>query len=89
MTELVLDTEWNPDQRDCLITVKTSADSTLSVINDILDFSKIEAGRLELNPASLNIRDLVEETARRSNSGECVRNPVKCPLWGERYLNVR
>ena len=64
MTELVLDTDLNPEQRDYLNTVKSSADSMLSVINDILDFSKIEAGRLELDPVSFNLRDLVEETAR-------------------------
>jgi signal transduction histidine kinase/CheY-like chemotaxis protein len=64
MTELVLDTELNPEQRDYLNTVKASADSMLAVINDILDFSKIEAGRLELDPVPFNVRDLVEDTVR-------------------------
>ena len=64
MTELVLDTELTSEQRDYLNTVKTSADSMLAVINDILDFSKIEAGRLELDPVSFDIRDLVEDTVR-------------------------
>jgi signal transduction histidine kinase len=64
MTELILDTDLTAEQRDYLNTVKSSADSMLSVINDILDFSKIEAGRLELDPVSFNIRDLIEETAR-------------------------
>src|SRR5580704_1467153 len=36
----------------------------VAVINDILDFSKIEAGRLELDPISFNLRDLIEDTAR-------------------------
>jgi signal transduction histidine kinase/DNA-binding response OmpR family regulator len=64
MTELVLDTELNTEQRDCLNTVKFSADSMLTVINDILDFSKIEAGRLELDPVPFNLRDHIEESAR-------------------------
>ena len=64
MTELVLDTELTAEQRDYLNTVKSSADSMLTVINDILDFSKIEAGRLELDPIAFNLRDHIEETAR-------------------------
>ena len=64
MTDLVLDTDLNPEQRDFLDTVKMSADSMISVINDILDFSKIEAGRLEMDPVPFNLRDHVEETTR-------------------------
>ena len=64
MTELVLDTELSGEQRDYLSTVKTSADSLLTVINDILDFSKIEAGRLDLERIPFNLRDTLEETAR-------------------------
>jgi two-component system, sensor histidine kinase and response regulator len=64
MTELVLDTDLTSDQRECLNTVKTSADSLLTVINDILDFSKIEAGRMDLDPVHFNIRDQLEEAVK-------------------------
>ena len=45
MTELVLDTELVPEQREYLTVVQESGESLLSLINDILDFSKIEAER--------------------------------------------
>jgi signal transduction histidine kinase/CheY-like chemotaxis protein len=64
MTELVLDTDLNPEQRDYLSTVKSSADSLLGVINDILDFSKIEAGRFELDTLRFDLRGILEETAK-------------------------
>src|SRR5881628_181957 len=41
MKELTLDTPLNEDQRQCLETVKSAADSLLGIMNDRLDFSKI------------------------------------------------
>jgi two-component system, sensor histidine kinase and response regulator len=64
MTELVLDTQFDAEQRDYLNTVKMSADSLLTVINDILDFSKIEAGRIDLDPIRFDLPEAIEETVR-------------------------
>ena len=62
MTELALDTELSPRQREYLGLVKSSADALLTVINDILDFSKIEAGKLSLADAPFELRDALDET---------------------------
>jgi len=56
MTELVLDTELTPDQRESLTLVRLSAEALLSIINDILDFSKIEANKLEMEAIPFDLR---------------------------------
>ena len=64
MTDLALDTELSPLQREYLGLVKTSAESLMTIIDDILDFSKIEAGQLELDPVPFDLHDLVGESLR-------------------------
>ena len=64
MTELALDTDLSPEQRDYLKMVKSSADSLMSVINDILDFSKIEAGRLDLEAVEFGLRDTLADVLK-------------------------
>ena len=64
MTDLTLDTDLSPLQREYLGLVRTSAESLMRVINDILDFSKIESGRFELEVVPFNLHDLIYETLR-------------------------
>lgn len=64
MTELALDTDLTPEQREFLLMVKGSADALLTVINDILDFSKIEAGKVELEAVSFDPRELLGDTMK-------------------------
>ena len=64
MTELLFDTELNPEQREYLGIVKASAESLLSIINDILDFTKIEARKLDLENIEFNLRDNLDDTLK-------------------------
>jgi two-component system, sensor histidine kinase and response regulator len=64
MTELALDTELNPEQREYLSIVQASAHSLLVLLNDILDFSKIEAGKLDLEPGVFPLRKSLGETLK-------------------------
>jgi PAS domain S-box-containing protein len=61
MTELAIETELTPEQREYLEIVHSSAESLLTIINDILDFSKIEAGKLEMDRVEFDLRNSLEE----------------------------
>ncbi|MGA8597612.1 MAG: response regulator [Bryobacteraceae bacterium] len=62
LTELALDSDLQPEQREYLQMVRSSADVLLTVINDILDFSKIEAGKLDIDPIEFQLRAGLEDT---------------------------
>ena len=61
MTELLLDTNLDENQRDYAQIIKTGGDALLTLINDILDFSKIEAGKLEVETIDFDLRATVED----------------------------
>ncbi len=64
MVQLALDTELNPEQRECLELIQLSADSLLTIINDILDFSKIEARKLRLETIEFDLRKYLDQTLK-------------------------
>jgi len=64
MTNLALDTDVSPEQREYMTAAKESGEALLSVVNDILDFSKIEAGKLTLDPVVFDVRRCVGQVIR-------------------------
>jgi len=64
MTELLLDTKLDPEQKDYALTVKRSAENLLTIINDVLDFSKIEAGKLDVEYIDFNLISLINDIKR-------------------------
>lgn len=63
MTDLLLESELNNDQKNLAKIVQSSCSQLLTIINDVLDFSKIESGHLELEIINFNLTSLVETQA--------------------------
>jgi signal transduction histidine kinase/DNA-binding response OmpR family regulator len=60
MSELLLQTPLNPEQRDYADAVHWSGVALLTIVNDVLDFAKIEAGRMEVDQTDFNVVETVE-----------------------------
>jgi signal transduction histidine kinase/DNA-binding response OmpR family regulator len=60
MNALLLHSDLAPEQRECAIAVRDSAEALLALINDILDISKLEAGKIDLEITDFDLVDTVE-----------------------------
>ena len=64
MTELVLDTQLAAEQREYLLTVRSSSAALLGILNEVLDLSAIEAGKTELESSVFDLPELVSAAMR-------------------------
>ena len=64
MTELLMDTQLDADQREYVGIVKSSSEALLRIINDILDFSKIEAGKLLIESIPYRLDQVVTDALK-------------------------
>lgn len=62
MSELLMDSELQPGDRDMVDIIRTSGNALLSIISHILDFSKIESGKMELELTPFNLDSCMKET---------------------------
>jgi signal transduction histidine kinase/ActR/RegA family two-component response regulator len=61
---LLLDTPLESEQREFVDTIRTSADSLLTILNDVLDYSKIEAGHMTIEETVFDLRAHCAEICR-------------------------
>ncbi len=61
MTDLALSTALDPEQREYLDSVRSSAAALLKVVSDILDFSKLETGQIEFEEVDFSLRTILDQ----------------------------
>jgi signal transduction histidine kinase/CheY-like chemotaxis protein len=61
MTELLLKTRLDEEQRNFARNIHSSAQNLLDVVNDILDHSKLQTGKLELHRERFSLSEVIEQ----------------------------
>jgi signal transduction histidine kinase/HPt (histidine-containing phosphotransfer) domain-containing protein len=64
MSEFVLNSPLDDQQREYLQMVLDSGEALLAIINDILDFSKIEAGKIALERQCFDLQAVLQDVSR-------------------------
>ncbi|WP_145115137.1 response regulator [Botrimarina mediterranea] len=64
MTSLALEEQMQPELRDCLETIRDSADTMVNLINDVLDLSRFECDEFELEEVEFEFRDTIETASK-------------------------
>ena len=64
MTDLLIQSDLEPEQRECAKAIQSSANTLMVIISDILDYSKIEAGKMSLESAPFDLFNAVRQTAK-------------------------
>lgn len=60
MNALLLETELDDNQYECLLVQRKSCYHLLGLITDILDINKLEAGKMIFKHTAVNVRELIE-----------------------------
>jgi PAS domain S-box-containing protein len=76
MSSLLYDTRPNPEQKEYIDILNTSANFLLSLISDLLDMAKIEAGRIEIKARPFDLKGVLR-THQRTFQLKLERRPVR------------
>ncbi|SME91948.1 hybrid sensor histidine kinase/response regulator [Desulfovibrio gilichinskyi] len=83
LSEILLDTKIDSEQKEYIELIKGSATSLLNVLNEILDYSKIESRILELREGCFNLREVltgvvnthIAAAVKKKLGFECIVHP--------------
>ena len=64
MSEILLDTNLDKEQREFTESIQRSANGLLTVINDVLDLSKVESGRLDIEEIQFSLSVVVQDVCK-------------------------
>ena len=64
MTNLLLGTSLNPEQREFAEIIRQSGDSLINLINEILDLARIETGKLEIESVAFDLRRVIKHSTQ-------------------------
>jgi signal transduction histidine kinase/CheY-like chemotaxis protein len=86
LTNLLLDTTLDTEQRELGDTIHHSAQSLMGILNDILDFSKIESGGLALEAAPFDLVELTQRVAAGFGGAKAVAMEVDAGMGVPRWV---
>ncbi|NMC40796.1 MAG: PAS domain S-box protein, partial [Bacteroidales bacterium] len=64
ISNLLLQTNPNPDQLDLIKTLRFSANHLMTLVNDVLDYSKMESGKITFEQIQFNLSEFLDEIKR-------------------------
>jgi signal transduction histidine kinase len=87
MTDLLLETDLTPEQREYSEAVRKSAAALIAVTDDVLDLSTIEAGGMTIESYAFDLRNVIEDVtnmlmpmAKRKGVAVVVVYPSNIPI---------
>ena len=64
ISNLLMQTNPNPDQSDLIKTLRFSANHLMTLVNDVLDFNKMESGKIVFEQTQFSLTDFLDEIKR-------------------------